>query len=544
MRKNKKQFLTIILAALSPMVANAIEATTEVTAATVYPDGATITRTAPLALRAGEDTLTIVDLPPGLSAFDLRVSVADSSVRLGQVRVTREPRSQAANEAYRAAERAVFDQELVLQALKDEDEAAERELTFLRGFAEGYSRDAGVQNTQGGADPAAWRNALTLLREGTESARARLRQNRLKRIEAERDLQRLNGERARLGGRGRQASIVSIDVKSARSTDTTVTLNYETEDAAWSSIYEARVDSEQGNVRMNHIAAVEQETGEDWRGIELTLSTREIDGDVDVEWPDSEFVSLYEPRQRAPLVSRFSGTAAESADSVEEIVVTGSRINRPDVGAYGVTYRIPGRVSIEDDAASASNFDVDTYETTVDLITTVIPVTSTVAVLDARFKHTAEAPIQGGTVRTYLDGAFVGLRDSYYVRPGEDTRVPLGVDPFVEVRVVPQGDFEDKKGVIRKRRFETEHTIYEFSNRRPTPTKLEIYGRYPVSENRQIDIEIGDDATPPNEKDIEDQPGIIRWDRVLEPQETWRITQQYTVSYPEGQELERDFRTD
>ncbi|MEL7024993.1 MAG: mucoidy inhibitor MuiA family protein [Pseudomonadota bacterium] len=541
MRKNKHLFLTIIFCSFAVGSASADEITTEVSRAIVYPSGATVTRTAPIRLAAGSDTVTIVDLPPGLDAFQIRLSVADPSVRLGQVQVSREARSQAANAAYRAAERAAFEQRLVLQALTDEDEAAERELTFLRGFAEGYSRDAGVQNTQGGADPAAWRSALTLLREGTESARARLRANQIKRIDAERELERLESERRRLGGRGRQASIVTVDLESASAVDTTLSLTYETDKASWSSIYEARVDSRAQNIRMNHIASVEQTTGEDWEGVELVLSTQQIDSEAEFEWPESKFVSLYDPNRTRDGWKPQNATAPAVAD-VQEIIVTGSRLVTRDVGAYGVTYAIPGRVSIEDDADSENNFDIDRYETSITLVTAVAPVTSSLAFLEAQFNHTADAPIQGGDMRAYLDGTFVGERGGQYVRPGEKTSVSLGVDPLLEVRVLPQGDYEDEKGVIRKRRFETEHTIYEFSNRRSTPTQLEVYGRYPVSENRQVEVEIGDDATPPAQRDVEDQPGIVRWDRELAPQETWRITQQYTVSYPEDQVIDRDYR--
>ncbi|MEM7764774.1 MAG: mucoidy inhibitor MuiA family protein [Pseudomonadota bacterium] len=513
----------------------AAELSTNVTSVVVYQDGATVTREAQVRLPAGGDTIQIVGLPPGLSVSDVRLAISEPSVRLGQVRVSLEPRNASFNDAYAAAERAVQEQQLVLQALLDEDEAARRELSFLQGFAEGYSGDLA---SQGNADPASWRSALVLLREGTEDARARLRDNTLKRTAAERELSKLKRELSQITGGERRESIVAMDVSSPRATTATLSLSYDTEDADWSSVYEARVDSANRKVRLLHTAQVGQSTGETWRGVDMTLSTRRIASGESLEWPDSEFVTLYEAARKQSRAGQIL------ADGVEEIVVTGSRIapsNSVEVSDFSVDYSIPGRVTLSSNADNASSFDIDSYDADIKLVTTVIPVSSTLPFLEGKFTHAADAPIQRSRVRVYLDGAFVGVSDKSYVRPGEETSVSLGEDPFVQVRILPQGDFEQKRGVLRRRQFETTHDIYELTNRRATPTTIEVYGRYPVSENRAVEVMIGDDATPPDQTDVYDSPGIVQWRRTLGGQESWRITHQYTISYPEDATLDRRF---
>ena len=392
----------------------AAELSTNVTSVVVYQDGATVTREAQVRLPAGGDTIQIVGLPPGLSVSDVRLAISEPSVRLGQVRVSLEPRNASFNDAYAAAERAVQEQQLVLQALLDEDEAARRELSFLQGFAEGYSGDLA---SQGNADPASWRSALVLLREGTEDARARLRDNTLKRTAAERELRKLKRELSQITGGERRESIVAMDVSSPRATTATLSLSYDTEDADWSSVYEARVDSANRKVRLLHTAQVGQSTGETWRGVDMTLSTRRIASGESLEWPDSEFVTLYEAARKQSRAGQIL------ADGVEEIVVTGSRIapsNSVEVSDFSVDYSIPGRVTLSSNADNASSFDIDSYDADIKLVTTVIPVSSTLPFLEGKFTHAADAPIQRSRVRVYLDGAFVGVSDKSSVRPGEE----------------------------------------------------------------------------------------------------------------------------
>ncbi|MEL6367352.1 MAG: DUF4139 domain-containing protein [Pseudomonadota bacterium] len=67
-----------------------------------------------------------------------------------------------------------------------------------------------------------------------------------------------------------------VDLYSPTAQTTTLLLSYLTEDAGWGLEYEARVDSDAESLDMLHIARVGQSTDEDWRGVHLTLSAREV----------------------------------------------------------------------------------------------------------------------------------------------------------------------------------------------------------------------------------------------------------------------------
>ncbi|MEL6367351.1 MAG: hypothetical protein AAFR91_02570 [Pseudomonadota bacterium] len=134
--------------------------------------------------------------------------------------------------------------------------------------------------------------------------------------------------------------------------------------------------------------------------------------------------------------------------------VTGSRLmleDIVDVGSYAVTYKIPERVNVASGDSWEETFDVDRYEQTVSFSTAVIPVTSPFAESYAEFEHSAQAPIQSASMRVYLDGSVVREQPRLYVLRGEKMSLSLGEDPFLQLRLLPQGEFEDKRGVIRRR---------------------------------------------------------------------------------------------
>ena len=531
----------LVLAAATPALA--VDAESRVERAVVYPEGAQITRRAALTLPAGESTVRLVDLPPGLSARGIRIAVADAGVQLGQVRVEREPRAESYDDDFAAAERAVNEQRLVLQAIDDDNEAAEREITFLKGFAEGYARDAGVDGIRGSADPAAWRSALALLRDGTREARQRIRDNVGTRLAAERELSRRVNAMNALRGSSRQRSTAEVSVASAAPVATTLDISYFVSSAGWSPVYEARLDSDAGSLSLLQIGSVRQETDEDWRGIELVLSTSEPSGEFEAPVLDSELLSLYEPRAR------------RKSAAMDEIVVTGTRVasvaaesladiayappTTVSIGAYAVDYTVPGRVDIANDAADDVTFELAATRSNVELLTTVVPLESTLAFLQSRFVYDGALPLFGGSLRVYVDGTFAGSSTMPPALPGSEITLPMGQDRRIDVSVRPQADENDRRGIINKRRYETTHNVYEITNRRPGATLVEVIDRYPVAEDRAIRVEVSKTASTPIETGYDDVPGLIRFERRLGAGETWRIRQQYTVSYPAGKELDK-----
>ncbi|MEM1261067.1 MAG: mucoidy inhibitor MuiA family protein [Pseudomonadota bacterium] len=514
--------------------AAATELESRVAQAVIYSDGALVTRQARLQLPAGEHTVELINLPPVVSN-DVRIAAADNRVRLGQILTRSVPTSSSYDADYAAAEAALREQQLVIQAINDADEAAKLQLSFLQSFAEGYAKDARLAAERSPGNSTNWRAALALLDDGTSVARATLRENVTRRFEAEAEFSRRQQILNQLRGSARRRSVLSVTLASPATIDTTLSISYFDENAHWSPLYEARLDSQTKQLELLQIAEVGQDSDEDWVGVELTLSTSQPTEELEAPELESERLQLM-AEQSAPRKRALASAAV--ADAVEEIIVTGSRVAAPNVGSYAVDYTIPGRVNLANNT-DETTFDLVVYRFDAELVTTVVPLESTDAFLQARFTYNESLPLIGSRMLIYVDGTFAGWSSLRTALPGAEVTIPMGRDRRVELQVRPQAAENDRRGVINRRRYETTHTLYEIVNRRATPTLIEVWDRYPVAEDRDIRVDVDDSATTPTATDVDDEPGIIKFERQLSGGESWTIRQRYTVSYPQKQRLVR-----
>ncbi len=533
----------LLVTALGPQ-AFAADTKSRIDSVVVYPSGALITRTAAIAVPAGTSKVTLTDLPGDLGSADLRIAVADDAVQLGQVRVEREALAASFDADVRAAEAAVREQERAVQAIDDSVAAARLQLSFLTSLAQGYAKDAWFDGTRGTANVTVWKDALALLQEGSDDANRLIRDNTEQRILAVRELERRRSALTELAGSARRRSEATVSLASNRAVETTLSLTYAIKEARWWPVYEARLDSASGALRLSQIAEVNQRSAEDWTGVRLTLSTSEPSGELIPPELDTEFLAYFTPRRDAM-----------ADDAVQEIIVTGSRIRSkemlraaPSLGRqraavnisdYAVDYAIPGRVDIANNAAEDLTFALAAFAVESSLLTTVVPIESTEAFLQARFTYTESLPLFASSMRVYVDGVFAGETQMPEALPQSEVTLPMGQDRRIEVRVRPQEDERDRRGMISKRQYETTHRLYEITNQRPTATFVEVLDRYPVAEERDIRVEVANDATEPDERDVDDEPGIIKFVRRLEGGESWTIRQRFTVSYPADKTLSR-----
>src|SRR2546423_13100503 len=76
----------VLIFAAAPALAGEIDARSAIDSVTVYPDGATVTRTISVDLPQGDTTLIARDFPPGLDASSPRVEgVATAPVTIGAI---------------------------------------------------------------------------------------------------------------------------------------------------------------------------------------------------------------------------------------------------------------------------------------------------------------------------------------------------------------------------------------------------------------------------------------------------------------------------
>ena len=514
---------------------------------TVYRSGALIERVAQVAVSTGDNPLLLPGLPAGLDLAQVQLSVAQPGLRLGQLRQSREERLTAVNEEVERLQAA-------LQKLGDEERAvadavrtAELKLKFLDGLAAGYAKQSWFEVAQGGGDTSAWTEALATLDSGATDALARIRASEGEKIRLAEQRSQLERQLKQLRGRAKATTTLALTLTAAKAQTVDLRIRYPQAAARWQSSYEARVNSETGTVELQQQAAVTQTTGESWDNVSLSLSTGNPSEQIAPPGLGPEFLNLYDPtavrmkmQREAARPAQFDSAVAGmqnlvAESSIEEVVLTVA----PDVSQFGVTYPVPGRVSVANNASDAQRFDLERLSFDAELVTRVVPSRSAAGYLLARFTYDQEAPLAASRLRAFLDGNYVGESQLPRARQGAKLELPLGRNRRLEVVVEDQGGEDGESGLISKRREEAVDWLYKLTNRGDRPTMVEVLDRIPVAENEDITVTVPRSATRPTEKDLEDQPGVVLWKQTMKNGEDWRIRHQYTVSYPADQRLRR-----
>jgi uncharacterized protein (TIGR02231 family) len=505
---------------------------------TVYPQGAVVTRVAQVAVPAGSQRLIFRGLPANVDAKTLQVALGNGEVQLGDIEVVaiNEPNlvSQPERELQRRIEEA-GDQETVL---KDELASAQNQLKLLDSLA---SNPAGSPN-KAVIDASNLAAVLGAMATGESSARKRVREANVQLRTLERQRQQLQADLEKVATRSRQSTEVRAAVVTGTSLTTDVSVSYTVTDAGWAWIYQARLDTTRKHLLLDRQGSVTQGTGEDWKNVELTLTTAMPAEDVRTPVLGPLFVDLRPPER--PLARRSFAAAAmavpASDGTLSEVTVTGARRNAQVAATdYVAEYRVPARVSVLADRQGRL-FPIGQNGFDVDLVARVVPSFGPQAHLEAVFKYTESLPIEAGQLELYRDDAYVGAADTPAFLPGADVRMPFGVDERLRVTIRDEATQSGDKGLLSRQTVKETRQRIDITNHHPAPIAVEVLDRIPVSRNDDVHVEVLKGATDPSVKDLDGNAGVWLWKFTPPPQQTVTVHVAYAIQFPAGRELQEN----
>ena len=276
MRLKANGFLTASVAVLAAFAAGEahaadVAASSVVDAVTVYPDGASVTRLVTVDLPAGENSAVLKDFPLTLDPSSLRVEgEAGAKLTIGAIDA-KPPRAALPVNLPELDKR--------IEALKDERanlQGAIDAATARRKFAERFAdtSPAGIGD-KGEARPIAeWRAAFAAVGEEVASADTVIRDAVRKQRELDREIARLEQDRAQ---KPPSKLEVRIELAAAAATKATLRVTYAVRNARWMPLYDARLDTgakdRKPALELVRRAEITQSTGEDWSNVTLAVST-------------------------------------------------------------------------------------------------------------------------------------------------------------------------------------------------------------------------------------------------------------------------------
>jgi len=520
-----------------------LDVVANINSVTVFMAGAEVTRTATVSIPAGQHRLIFSDLPPHIDPARLQLSLSNSDVLLGNLRLEEIHQGDLISLDEQRLQGELNDLWFSRQAIVDEVESANTQLTLLDSLASGAVGGQQVSLQSGDLT-----GLLSTLATSSRQARQVIREENQRLQQIDKEIEQKRFEISQVATQQQSQQLLTVSVDSANSAETEVSFSYPVAQAGWSWLYEARLDTEIRQLELYRRVSVVQTSGENWDNVELNITTSKPNENTQTPVLNSLLVDIYQPQpfqqERRRLLESAAGFALD--DVIEEMASTGSanqnyapamkQFANVNASQYLVDFHLPGRVDIAADS-QPQILPIDQRRLAVDLITRAIPELDQAAYLEARFTLEQEMPIQGGIMQLYRDGAFIGKRVVADFLPQEEISLPFGKDDRVRIETRAEAEESRHGGTFRRSASQDHRVRYELTSFHPQPIDIEVLARIPVSQNDAINVDISADATGFDEENVDGSTGVIMWRQQAEPTQTIEIKHFYTVKYPQDDRL-------
>ncbi|MEJ0013665.1 MAG: mucoidy inhibitor MuiA family protein [Bauldia sp.] len=548
--------VSVVVLAATGAVADELRATSKIDSVTAYPTGATIVRTAAVALPEGATTVLLDDLPSELDANSLKVEgTGDHAFAIASVDTRVVPADEATDPARVALTRQIEEIDDGIAAIGDRLDALDGRKRFLEQLIESAPTGFGKALADGAGDIADWNTAAATIGDGLAAVADAVRAAHLEQRDLSRQRDVLSKSLADLPA-PRDHMAVRIALAADAAAKGTLTVSYHTASARWLPTYDAQLATGEAGAEPSlaivRRAEVTQATGEDWDGVRLTLSTAPVEGGTAVPQLDPYLVSLFDPdsysapseaapappatavaRDAARMEFRAGGLAANIADAPAKVIEAAA-----DFGDFRAEYRVPGLVSVESDKGARS-LQIATEHLTPHLGVRAAPSVSETAYLQAKFTAADGAPLVAGKVALFRDGTFVGNGTMPFTSAGAEVDLGFGVDDRVHIVRATLDHQSGEAGIpiIASRKTDTRTYKTTVENLHSRPMEITILDRMPYAENEDIAVKRLNASTKPTDEDVDDKRGILAWTYTYAPGEKRDVVNAYEVSWPANQSL-------
>lgn len=520
--------------------------TSRIARVTVYSGSATVERVAKVA--AGARSLTLACLPASLDVQSLQIN-ADPAVRVGEFNVLTEDRDVAAGCASPLDGR-IRELEDQIAGVKAEASALQLVDGYLRsvantGAAPNEAPAARASSPGASPTPAQITATAEVLRKSGQDSFARAHQLQRKQESLELALKPLVAERDRVASQ--RARVVSVTINLATEREAELRLSYQVRGPGWQPSYRATLDANKSTVLIERQALVAQNSGEDWAGVQLTLSTGQPGRATQGQLPRPWWLNVAPPPQGPATPSPAMAMAPAPAPAIASLSRSRSAADEAmptfDVSAldkgFATEFAVPQRITVPSSGQRVT-LALGSHTAPATLITRTAPAMEEAAYVVAQIAQPSGV-WPAGPAGLYRDGAFVGTGRIDFGAPSAgtpagSTSLSFGRDELVTVRAEPVQDLTGSSGFTGSRVERKTRRAYSVENRHKAAITLQVLHASPVSRNEKIEVESRYQPQPA-ETTWNRSPGTVAWQQPVAAGATAQFSAEHTIRYPKDVEL-------
>ena len=535
----------IALLAAAPALADTFEASADITAVTIYSEGATVVRQVTVDVPAGTHEVIVPGLPVNTIAEALRVTPSDG-VRIGALSLAKGRQPVTDDTPSDAVAAATAEVERLEQVLRDHDTAismirlavmaAEEQVAFLRGLSnqDGLAATSpddirALAQLVGSETLAARQSALEAEVEAQAALRDRADDGEL--------LDRARQALAALTAPVDQGAVLTLTVQTE--TDGPVTLDISTivGEAYWRPTYDLRLTrGETPTLEIDRNVLVTQNSGEDWDGVALTLSTARPGGQSqagEVYGIRRQIVSEEDlVRDRAQAADSYDGLMAAPVMEMSPVVVLEESRMYTNLMGANVTYTYGGEVTIRN-GVDDLRLTLDTQTVTPSIWAAAAPMGDDSAYMVAELVNTTGEVLLPGDALLIADGSLVGYTQLPLVAAGEDTKIGFGVIDGIRLNRIVSDRTEGDIGVLSRSNQQTETVVVTVENLTGEDWPIRLRDRIYYSDQDDLVVEYTA-SLPVSEQDPNGRRGVLEWQFDLAAGAKQEIRLEHSLTWPTG----------
>lgn len=521
----------------------------QITDVTVFLQGAQVTRTLSASLEKGGNELLLQGLANGINPQSIQIS-APADVLINSV-VHEVNYQKELPKAKRVV--AIADSLQILRDLVTQNNGAQSLIESERQLLAANQRLSGELT---GVDVAELERSANFLRARLTDLETRKQALVKKRQEYDKRTQILTQQYQELNGSLNQPSNdirIKLDANSAKRIDLQV--RYVVANAAWQPGYDVRAKDTQSPIQFEYRADVFQQTGEDWKDVNLTLSTG--NPNVGGSYPIMAMWNLYAYDEYAKRKAKGyamgevmaksapapSYDADESTGELEEVVISANG-TPAEFGDLDQT-TLADYTAVEAGATTAEfvigvkqtcisgdkpqQVNIQSTELKADYRHFAVPKLDKDAFLTAGITGWEALNLLPGNARIFFEGTYV---TEAYIDPAitEDTlSLSLGRDRKVVIQRELLKDFT-KARVIGFNREKTTAWEYKIKNTKSSPVHLILEDQVPISQDKDIVVKVEEISGAKQDP----ATGKLTWDLTLQPGETKTLRLIFSVKHPKN----------
>jgi uncharacterized protein (TIGR02231 family) len=408
------------------------------------------------------------------------------------------------------------------------------------------NKSIGGQNT--GVNVAELEKAANLLRNRLTELQLKKLESKQKQKKLQEQIDKYNAQLNELNGKQKKVnSEITVTVAAKTNVNAKVFLSYVLQQAGWTPCYDIRAIDNSSPVKLEYKAKVWQNSGYDWDGVKLTLSTSNpyqsgTKPNLVTWWINTYVPYVYDYKKdkggnygyNAPS-SVNTGDEPMSMDSEGSggpppppppTANTSSSYTKVSEGQVNTTFDISIPYSIPSDNKHYA-VDIQSYSVPAIYRYYCAPRLDKDAFLLAKIVGWDQYNLLSGDANIFYEGMYVGKSFINTQSISDTLDISLGRDKNVVVDRVKLKDLSEKKiiGLNKKETY-----TYEISvrNKKKLGIEIDVEDQVPVSQNKEVEVELLESSSARYDATT----GKLSWALKLAAGENKKMKLGFSVKYP------------